>query len=206
MDDAHAAQPGAVRQADELAQRLARFVAAQAVQVELALDAPAARAQLARYVLANAGAAKAQLIVHIQQGADVELIAHGFVQHPFLIQLMLQAARAEGKNEQLAEDRGSLLGKLVDKVTGGKEKQKAANTAERDAANQAAQQVDASLAQAQQMLDDVNAQLDHNGKLQEAAETVRTGAQDAYENHKDVIDRVGTYLIDGIRFAADKIL
>ena len=121
-------------------------------------------------------------------------------------ELMLQAARAEGKNEQLAEDRGSLLGKLVDKVTGGKEKQKAANTAERDAAKQAAQQVDASLAQAQQMLDDVNAQLDHNGKLQEAAETVRTGAQDAYENHKDVIDRVGTYLIDGIRLAADKIL
>ncbi|NMD98633.1 hypothetical protein HF878_03930 [Selenomonas bovis] len=121
-------------------------------------------------------------------------------------ELMLQAARAEGKNEQLAEDRGSLLGKFVDKVTGGKEKQKAANTAERDAAKQAAQQVDASLAQAQQMLDDVNAQLDHNGKLQEAAETVRTGAQDAYENHKDVIDRVGTYLIDGIRLAADKIL
>ena len=96
MDDAHAAQPRAVRQANELAQRLARFVAAQAVQVELALDAPAARAQLARYVLANAGAAKAQLIVHIQQGAHVELVTHGLVQHALLVLQALQRQRFGG--------------------------------------------------------------------------------------------------------------
>ena len=47
MHHAHAAQPRLVRVADELAQGLARLVHAQAVQVELALDAPVARAQAA---------------------------------------------------------------------------------------------------------------------------------------------------------------
>jgi hypothetical protein len=89
MHHAHAAQAGAVRQADELAQGLARLIHAQAVQIELALDAPLARAQPARHVRAHARAAKAQLVVHVQQGADVELVAQRFMQHARLVQLAL---------------------------------------------------------------------------------------------------------------------
>ncbi len=96
MHHAYAAQAGAVRQANELAQRLTRFIGAQAVQIQLTLDAPVPAAQLVRHVQANAGAAKAELVIHIQQGAHVELIAHGLAQHPLLIQLMLQAAGRGG--------------------------------------------------------------------------------------------------------------
>ena len=93
MDDAHAAQAGAVRQADEFAQRLARVVAAQAVQVELALDAPVPAAQLACHVYADTGAAKTELVVHVQQGAHVELVAHGLAQHVLFVLHALKRLR-----------------------------------------------------------------------------------------------------------------
>ena len=92
MYHTHAAQPCAVREANELPQRLACFVRAQAVQVQVALNAPVPAAQLACHVQANAGAAKAHLVIHVQQGADVKLIAHGFQQHALFIQLQLQGA------------------------------------------------------------------------------------------------------------------
>ena len=69
MHHAHAAQADLDGLADEGGQRFARIVGAQAVQVQLALDAPLAAAQLARDVGADAGAAKAQLIVGFQQRA-----------------------------------------------------------------------------------------------------------------------------------------
>ena len=47
----------------------------------MALNAPVPAAQLACHVQANAGAAKAHLVIHVQQGADVKLIAHGFQQY-----------------------------------------------------------------------------------------------------------------------------
>jgi hypothetical protein len=93
VHDAHAAHARAVRQPDELAQRLAGFVRAQAVQVQLALNAPVAATQLAGHVETDAGAAKAQLIVHVQQGADIELVAHGFAQHVLFVQHHLQRQR-----------------------------------------------------------------------------------------------------------------
>ncbi|MPN24778.1 hypothetical protein SDC9_172180 [bioreactor metagenome] len=102
MHDAHAAHARAVRQPDELAQRLAGFVRAQAVQVQLALNAPVAATQLARHVQTDAGAAKAQLIVHVQQGADIELVAHGFAQHILFVQHHLQRQR-RGRRLQKAD-------------------------------------------------------------------------------------------------------
>ena len=72
---AHAAQAVFVRLADELAQRLARFIDAQAVQVKLILDAPMARAQAPRDLDADACASVAQLVVGVEQGADVKVVA-----------------------------------------------------------------------------------------------------------------------------------
>jgi hypothetical protein len=66
---AHAAQADLDRLTDEGGQRFARVVGAQPVQVQLALDAPFAPAQAARDVRADAGAAKAQLLVGFQQRA-----------------------------------------------------------------------------------------------------------------------------------------
>src|SRR5574337_1215930 len=89
MHHTHAAQARAVGQADEFAQRLARLLYAQAVQIQLALDAPLAGAQPARHVQAHAGAAKAQLVIHVQQRAHVELVAQRFAQHARLVQRAL---------------------------------------------------------------------------------------------------------------------
>ena len=75
MHHTHAAYALFVRFADKAAQRVTRLVAAQAVQVNLALDAPFALAQLLRYVQAHAGAAKAQVVVGVEQGGDVHLVA-----------------------------------------------------------------------------------------------------------------------------------
>ncbi|MNT77138.1 hypothetical protein D3C72_2162190 [compost metagenome] len=88
--NAHAAQALAVRQADEVAQRLARLVGPQAVQVNLALDAPMPCTQLVHHVAANAFAAKAQLFVGIEQRAGIEFVAHGLDQHTLLIRPVLQ--------------------------------------------------------------------------------------------------------------------
>lgn len=124
-------------------------------------------------------------------------------------ELLQQAARAEGRNEQLAAENESLLHRLVDKVTGqaGRQQQaKAANDAAQDASNQAAKQVDAALAQAGQMLDDVNAQIEQSDKVQAAADTVRAGAQTAYDDHRDLIDSAVSYVADGVRLALQHVL
>ena len=86
---AHAADAVLVRLADEVAQGLACIVAAQAVQVELALDAPVAPAQFARHIGADAGLAKAHVLVSLHQRADVKLVADGFDQHGLVVQLGL---------------------------------------------------------------------------------------------------------------------
>ena len=93
MHHPHAAHPPAVAVADEGGQRLARIVAAQAVQVDLALDAPVAPAQLPRHVQAHARAAVAQGVVHVQQGRGVELVGQGLLQHALLVQLLLHGHR-----------------------------------------------------------------------------------------------------------------
>ena len=76
------------RLADETAQGLAGVIAPQAVQVELALDAPVATAQLARHIGADAGPAKAQQFVGIEQGAHVKLVTDGLVQDRLFVVLV----------------------------------------------------------------------------------------------------------------------
>jgi hypothetical protein len=60
------------------------------VQVQLALNAPVARAQAARDLHPDAGAAKAELVVGVEQAAHVKVVADGFHQHPFFVQPVLQ--------------------------------------------------------------------------------------------------------------------
>jgi hypothetical protein len=68
-----------------LAQRFSSFVAAKPVQVELALHGPFAFAQFARHVGPDAGASEAELIVHIEQGAHIKLVAHAFAQSCLIV-------------------------------------------------------------------------------------------------------------------------
>ena len=62
------------------------------MQIDLPLNAPFAFAQFARHIGANAGATKTHLIVHIEQGADIELIAHAFLQSSGIVYVLLQTA------------------------------------------------------------------------------------------------------------------
>ena len=74
----------------QLSEQLAARFGAQAVQIHVALNAPVSGAQLVHYVTANAGAAKAQLLIGVQQSAGVEFVAHGFLQHALFIGPVLQ--------------------------------------------------------------------------------------------------------------------
>lgn len=89
MHHAHAAQAGLVGFADESAQRIARVLAAKTVQVELALNAPVAPAQLAHHVRAHARAAKTQRFIGVQQRFDIKLVRQGFAHHGQLVALLL---------------------------------------------------------------------------------------------------------------------
>ncbi|MDT4869849.1 hypothetical protein FQZ97_1048980 [compost metagenome] len=79
--------------ADEAAKGFAGFVGAQAVQVDLALDAPAALAKLAHHVRPEARAAEAQHLVGVQQGLDVELVGQRLSHHRGLVKLALHGQR-----------------------------------------------------------------------------------------------------------------
>ena len=89
----HAADALFVRLADKRAQGFTGLVGAQAVQVDLALDAPVAPAQLARHLHPDAGAAKAQGVVGVQQRADVEIVADRVAQHLCFVALVLHGHR-----------------------------------------------------------------------------------------------------------------
>ena len=112
------------------------------------------------------------------------------------------AARAQGRNEQIASDTSSGLGKLIDKVTG-KEKQRQAAQAANDQTAAAAQtdaaSIDQSIADAQQMLDDVNAKLDTAKAVQQDASAALDKAQTAYDENRDTIDTVVSYARTGVQ-------
>ncbi len=83
-------------QPDEFPQGFARLVGAQAVQVELALDAPVSGAQPVRHVGADAGTPEAELVVHVQQRAHVEFVADRFMEHALLVEFALHGLRLGG--------------------------------------------------------------------------------------------------------------
>ena len=84
-----ATQSLAVRQADEFRQGHTGFVAAQTVQIDLALDRPIAFAQFVDHIAPNAGASEAQRIVGVEQGAGIELVAQAIAQHRLVVFLAL---------------------------------------------------------------------------------------------------------------------
>jgi len=93
MHHPHTADAVAVALTDEGAQHLARAVAPQAMQIDFALDAPFALAQPARHLGADAGAAKAQCFVGVEQRAHVETVADGLLQHRLFVEQQLQRNR-----------------------------------------------------------------------------------------------------------------
>ena len=90
-----------VRQADELGQGHTGFVAAQAMQIDLALDRPIAFAQFMDHVAPNARAAKTQRVVGVEQSAGVELVAQAIAQHGFVVLLALVRNRGGAGSVQI---------------------------------------------------------------------------------------------------------
>ena len=115
-------------------------------------------------------------------------------------ELLQQSARAEGRSEQIDSDQSTGLGKLVDKVTGReKKRQQAASEAatQKNDANQQADGVDQSIAEAQQMLDEVNDKLSSVAQMKQEADHLKAQAQDAYAENKGTVDTVLSYVATG---------
>lgn len=115
-------------------------------------------------------------------------------------ELEQQSARAQGRNEQLASDESSGIGKLIDKVTGKDAKRqqaKAANDAEQSAAQSDAGSVDQSLENVQLLLDDVDQKLDTAKSVKQDASAALEKAQTAYDENRGTIDAVVSYAKTG---------
>ena len=119
MDDAHAAQAGARRVAQEVGDALARLVAAQAVQVDLVLQHPDAAAQLADDVEADAAAAKRERVVGLEQRLDVERVGDRLGQRRGLVALRAGAASAGGRAAR--QRRRRALAQRHDRADGARE-------------------------------------------------------------------------------------
>ena len=107
MHHPQAAQAVAVRDADEFGQGHAGFFGAQAVQIDLALNGPAAFAQFLRHVHPNAGAPEAQGVVGVEQTADVKAVAQGVAQNRFFVFFPLCGHRGWGRGA----DAGLVVGR-----------------------------------------------------------------------------------------------
>lgn len=115
-----------------------------------------------------------------------------------------RSSRAKGRNEAIKEEAsGSALGKLVDKVTG-KEAQREAQVKEnKDISAQADSDVaklKQSIAEAQAMLDDVDAKLGTVAEMQQEAGRIKAKAESAYAENKDIIDKAVYYARTGADF------
>ena len=114
------------------------------------------------------------------------------------------SSRAKGRNEEISKEApGSALGKLVDKVTGKEakrqeklqENEKVSAQADSDVAK-----LKQSIAEAQSMLDDVDAKLDTVSEMQQEASRIKAKAESAYAENKDVIDKAVYYAKTGADF------
>ena len=115
-----------------------------------------------------------------------------------------KSSRAKGRNEEISKEApGSALGKLVDKVTGKEakrqeklqENEKVSAQADSDVAK-----LKQSIAEAQSMLDDVDAKLDTVAEMQQEAGRIKAKAESAYAENKDVIDKAVYYARTGADF------
>lgn len=96
MHHANAAQTGLMAVPDELAQSFARLIGAQAMQVDLALDAPVSLAQFSHDIVAQSRTPEAQVLVGVQQGLHVEFVRQGLLHHGLLVALALHRSGRDG--------------------------------------------------------------------------------------------------------------
>lgn len=117
-----------------------------------------------------------------------------------------KSSRAKGRNEEINNNApDSTLGKLVDKVTGKEAKRKEQLQENERVSAQADSDVaklKQSIAEAQSMLDDVDAKLDTVAEMQQEASKIKAKAESAYAENKDVIDRAVYYARTGADFIA----
>ena len=115
--------------------------------------------------------------------------------------------RAKGRNEQLdANESDSMLGKLVDKVTGKaaeRDKARQANNATSSQADSDAAAVKKSIDDAQNMLDDVNSKLDNVTAMKNEAAQLKDNAAAAYAENKGTIDKAVYYAKTGADMLVD---
>lgn len=118
-----------------------------------------------------------------------------------------KSSRAKGRNEAISSSApDSALGKLMDKVTGKEAKRqeqlqenaKVSAQADSDVAK-----LKQSIAEAQNMLDDVDAKLDTVAEMQQEAGRLKAKAESAYAENKDVIDKAVYYAKTGADILAD---
>ena len=102
MHHTHTAQTLAVRFANELGQRHAGLVTAQAVQIDLALNGPVSLAQLAGDVGAHPRTSEAQGFIGVEQGADIKFVGQRITQGCSLVLLELPGHRLGGRAGQPA--------------------------------------------------------------------------------------------------------
>lgn len=117
-----------------------------------------------------------------------------------------QAGRLQGRAEALQEDKPtSVIGKIVDKVSGkeGKREQAVAQTEARGAANaDESANVHQSIADTQNMLDEIDKKMDQVQSMKRDVDQVKQQAQAAYEENRDTIDRVIGYARQGAALLA----
>lgn len=119
-------------------------------------------------------------------------------------ELQQKSERMNGRNEQIADEGNSqsVVGKLMDKVTGkDKEREQAArqNTAQGAQASADAASVQQSIADAQSMINDVDSKLNDVGAMKQQATKVKDAAVNAYAEHEGTIQTVLYYAGEGVR-------
>lgn len=114
-----------------------------------------------------------------------------------------ETGRLDGIHEKMQEENpSSPVGKFFDKISG-KEKERGQameeNRRQRQQAARDADSVDLSIAEAQELLDDVNAKLDTLASMKQEADNMKQQMESAYAENKDVIDAVASYAMEGAK-------
>lgn len=116
--------------------------------------------------------------------------------------LEASAARAEGRNEQMDEDRKdtSEVGRIWDQVTGKEEERRKAqqeNEAIREQARRGAQEIQKSIEQAGKMIADLNERMQELERMKEQVKEMQETAEKVYEGNQEAIEKLLSYLVVG---------
>ncbi|MBQ1509430.1 MAG: hypothetical protein IIZ54_00845, partial [Selenomonadaceae bacterium] len=111
--------------------------------------------------------------------------------------------RAQKRNDQLsAEAPDSALGHFFDKITGKEKERKDAiqeNKQQQAQAASDADSIDQSIADAQEMLEEVNSKLETVAEMKREADQMKSKVEAAYEENKDLIDTILYYASEGLK-------